>query len=948
MKKPGSRLAALTAGLMATIVGTSNADARTIKIVTADSLELRNVDGQEIVVISGENLDLRVDDDIVKAKRVEFNRTERTLTLVGKASYYTAEDDRTTKGNDLVVDLSTQALTGQDVLMSDTNLEIRGKQFERVPGQMRAEGGYFTTCARCGQTSNDFAFRAERMILYPGDRMVAYKAQLLIADAPVMYLPVVVLPLNDKSRQPRAIIGQDARDGFTVEADLPFSIGHSTLGTSMLRYYGNRGSRIGGGVDMRTYAPTSFIDRADLYVTAIPKPNDSQNKQREGYDVDLNFSVKGRLATSQAEQDINYTFTAERKDTGRAEDDPDRGVTKIDFRVKADYPRFNTEFVYVDRFGGAEPKVAIREPYRKVEATIDPKPVSVGNLNADFKATAGRYTAQVNSRARSLRGKGPNITTTRLEEKHALSYVQPLWEKAEVKLENLFTGRYYGTGARTVDLSLTATLTQRWGDNNTFTIAQGYKRIEGTSPFQFDALNIPKHNISAPLRLDLDTSPAKGANFRVSYVRDWFLPHDERGPLSINASVNREPVKASANLQYDSGGEELESFTYDVTLGDPNSDKVTLVPATKAVPATPTTKGVPARPAHYKRSSKWPVPKLTVGVSGGYQRANGVLPLDLKATVNGDVRSNYFTVTTRYSLIKRQPIEQISTSFNAVSTRDTVINPISISGSHTLTLDDPTTPKRSEANVRGDTSLNWRRYRISESHSLNLERLQEGTDRKNGHGDVNFTVGTAEGQETNWEIGYGGKYDMDRMGFTAPELTASARLTQPNRALSLAARVSMPGLDQDLTELKEASMGGEWQSGRFALSGRAVYSRSRSTVNSKTALNETLSLTPLKVGLGLGSGEKPGAYITASLKQDFVFINGVRQEPQPLSPVLGLTIDRCCWVLQAEIDMVKKGFRLGIGLPGEMYPLYELTENGADVPLLPGFNTDKNRQRGRG
>lgn len=945
MKKPGSRLAALTAGMVAAMVSTSTADARTIKIVTADSLELRNVDGQEIVVISGENLDLRVDDDVIKAKRVEFNRTERTLTLVGNASYYTAEDDRTTKGNDLVVDLSTQALTGQDVLMSDTNLEIRGKQFERVPGQMRAEGGYFTTCARCGQTTNDFAFRAERMILYPGDRMVAYKAQLLIADAPVMYLPVVVLPLNDKSRQPRAMMGQDARDGFTVEADLPFSIGHSTLGTSMLRYYGNRGSRIGGGVDMRTYSPTSFIDRADLYVTAIPKPNDSANKQREGYDVDLKFSVKGGLSTSQANRNISYTFTAERKDTGRNEDDPDRGVTKVDFRVKAEYPRFNTEFVYVDRFGGAEPKVAIREPYRKIEATIDPKAVSIGNLNADFKVTAGRYSAQVNSRSKSLRDKGPNITTTRLEEKHALSYVQPLWEKAEVKLENLFTGRYYGTGARTVDLSLAATLTQRWGENNTFTVSQGYRRIEGTSPFQFDALNIPKHNISAPLRLSVDTAPAQGATFRVSYVRDWFLPSDERGPLSISTSLNREPVQFSANLDYDSGGEQLESFTYDVTLGDPNADKVTFVPATKAVPATPTTKGEKARPAHYKRSSEWPVPKLTVGVSGGYQRANGLLPLNLKATVNGDVRSNYFTVTTRYSLIKRQPVERISTSFNAVATRDTVINPISVSGSQTLTLDNPETPKRSEANVSGSTSVNWRQYRLSESHSLNLERPAD-VDQKKGHGDVNFSVGTAEGKETNWEIGYGGHYDMDRMGFTAPELTASAKLTQPERSLSLAARVSMPGLDNEITELKEASMGGEWQSGRFALSGRAVYSRSRSTENNQTKLKETLSLTPLKVGVGLGSGPKPGAYVTAALKQDFVFVDGVRQEPAPLAPVLGLTIDRCCWVLQAEVDLVKQGFRLGIGLPGEMYPLYELTEKGPGVPLIPGLGNGKSKSRG--
>lgn len=255
-----ARNAVLAAGLLgAAVLG--EAGARTVRIISADTLELRQVDGQELVIISGANVELRVDDDVVRARRVEYNRTRRTLTLVGAARYRSASDGQDLSGENLVVELGDEQITGQDVLISDADLEIQGQEVERIPGQLRATGGYFTTCARCGRTPNDYAFRAERLIVYPGDRLVAYRAQLLLADVPVLFLPVIVIPLNDPERQPRVLIGQDSADGYTVEADLPFSVGSSTLGTTLLRFYQNRSPSVGAGVSLRSYAP---LDRKSV------------------------------------------------------------------------------------------------------------------------------------------------------------------------------------------------------------------------------------------------------------------------------------------------------------------------------------------------------------------------------------------------------------------------------------------------------------------------------------------------------------------------------------------------------------------------------------------------------------------------------------------------------------------------------------------------------------
>ena len=921
--------------LSAALALCSLAESRTVKIVQAQTLELRNIENQELVVITGPQVELTIDDDVVRAKRVEFNRTRRTLTLIGDATYRTAKDGQTLGGDNLVVNLGDESLSGEDVLISDTELEIRGEEVERVPGQIRARGGYFTLCAKCGRTPNDYAFRASRLTLYPGDRLVAYQVQVLVADHPVLYLPVIVLPLGPEDRQPRLAFGNYDPDGLVVEADLPFSIGDRTLGTTLLRYYENRSPSYGVGVDLRSYDVVPYVDRVDLYTLLLPRPFAADGSLRPGQDLDLNFRVRGRVplpAEAGAGRTLDYSLALTRRDIGRLDSDPERGVTRSDFRVRAQYPLFAAEFIYLGRYG-ADPLSAVTFPYELVEGVLDPVPFSVGRLNADFKVKAGNYSAASNPLSPSASAQGLNITTSRLEEAHQLRYSRPLWKGADAQLTNSFVGRYYGTGARTVQLELLGQVTQRWAGTNSFTVSQRYTRNEGTSPFAFDV--VPS-TLSAPLSLQLSTVPVRDVNFGISLGRDPFLAPEQQSPATLQLSVNRLPVSASFSLGYNFGRQELQNLNYSVSVGDPNSGKVTVVPAVAAVPATPTTPAQPAQPAFRTRSSAWPFPRLSLSASGGYSRpyslgsvtplpgevvASGVLPLTLRATVTGDDRLNTFSVASVYNFDYPEPLSSLSAEYNLTRTADQVLNPVNLSGRETFDL-------RAQR-LDGNTTLTWRGYSFGTSHSLSLAQAPTATSS----GTINFSVGRQQGRANTWLITYGGPYDLVRGGFTRPELTGSLNLTQPGQRLSAVARYSLRGLDWEYSELSALRLDADWQKGRFSVAGRASYARTRASDGTPYDL---LIFDPLRVGVGLGRGERPEVYVTAALRQTLRYVNGVRQEnDQPFGPVVGVVWDRCCWAVRGEADFAQQRYSLSIGLPGQFYPLVERGPDGTRVPLLP-------------
>ncbi|ULH14735.1 hypothetical protein MF271_12090 [Deinococcus sp. KNUC1210] len=894
-------LGLLAAGLLGT------AQARTVKIISADRLELRKLTGdllpdgthapdQEIVVISGEKVELHIDDDVILATRVEYNRTRRTLTIIGAGEYDTVQNgsSEVLKGSGLVVDLGSEALTGEDVLISDSQLEILGEAVSRVPGQLTATNSYFTACAKCGRTPNDYAFRAKNVRLYPGDRLVAYDATLLLADVPVLFLPVVVLPLQDPDRQPKFNFGQSAVDGFTVQADLPFVIGSSTLGTTLLRFYQNRSPFLGFGVDLKSYSPWPGVDRLNLYALASPKPlttitnPDGTTTRASGYEINLNFAVRGNLNYSPALTGIDYKFSAVRTDIGRADNDPARGVTDVSGTATADFPDYSVALNYTDRYGPA-PTVALPNVLARPEVVFDPKPYRLGNFSADFKVTVGNYTAASNPLSRSAQAQGPNFSTLRLEENHVLGFSAKPWQGATFTLSNTFTGRYYLTGARVVNLNVTANLTQIFSTGNSVALNYVYTRQEGTSPFAFDAVYIrpPSSTLSATVNV----TPTPGFSLSASQGYDFFQPSSAQPAANFGVQLQRDPVSASINLAPNFFTGNLETANLNAVVGQNRS--------------------------------------FVLGLTAGYTLLSGPGIASLSADAIGGPRTNTFGVTLNYDL-KQQLLSSVNLRAAAVATRDTVLNPVSLTANETIVLQTPTqTPTLS-----GQATLTTGSFQVTSAHNLTLTPAGNPLSDR-----ITFSVGSVAGAALNWSVGYGGLYDIARLGWTKPTVTANLTATRQGQQLRAQASLNVPGLDQSITELGSASIAGNYDLGRAFVSGGAYYTRIRSGTGTATqSVTDTLTFQPLTVTVALGNGPRPGAYISGTLRSALTWQDGVLQAPGRIEPILLFTVDRCCWAFQVEINPVDQRYRIGLSLPGGgTQPAFDVTSSGVSVPLLnPG------------
>ncbi|MCY1701879.1 hypothetical protein [Deinococcus sp. SL84] len=910
-------LTALGLGLAALGGG---AQAATVKIVDAGTLELRRIGEQELVVIGADVdspddlVEVQLDGEVLRARRIEFNRTARTLTLVGGARYATGEG-QTLSGDDLVIDLSTNSLSGEDVLVSQGRLLIRGEELERVPGQLRAMGSYFTPCGGCGQTPNDYAFQAEQLLLYPGDRLVAYRVQVLLADHPVLYLPALVLPLNEPSRQPRLELSQGERDGLTALADLPFAVGDHTLGTTLLRFYQNRPARFGAGVDLRSYSPLPYVDRADLYLLADPKPFSGTTPQ-EGRDLDVDFSVRGRVPLEEAVSPLDYDLQVVRRDIGRSATDPLRGVTSVKFGARVDYPLFTGQLNLYNLLGG-DPTRSQYTPLKWPEVVIDPKPYRSGGLSADMRLTAGQYTAAPNPDSPSAVRQGPNITTSRLEEQHDISYSRPLWDGAEFSVRNRFTGRYYGTGARTVDLSIEGRLSQRFGaeDQHSLSLTSGYLRYEGTSPFAFDRLS--GRRLSAPQTVALSFVPADGAAFSVSHTHDLLAERERQAATAFGVRVDRYPLQLSSDLSHNFYTGTLERWTLNSTLGG------SFVPVRTPTPERPLTPEE-AEQLRVQQAYAW-LERLALSTNWGYTDRGGFQPLTVRATVTGDYRTDNISVYATHNVVTPQ-LREIGLNATMTKSYDTVLNPVTFSTAQRLNLITYL--------WTGNTRVLWRgQYAFEASHSLNMNPLPTAKDT----GRVTFSVGTqGSGRADNWEVAYGGPFDLRRGYWTEPALRASYTSTRPGERFRVSGTYNLPGLEQRRSELVQLSLGGSWQAGdRVSLAGEAAYTRTRSGTYPNDIATDRLSFSPLAVGVRFEPNPQTDLYLTGRLNQVFTWVDGQLQEPGFPQPVLALTLDRCCWAAQAEADFSQGRYRFSVGLPGSDFsPLLERNKNGWAVPLL--------------
>lgn len=502
------RRACLLALLLALLLGSAQA-ARIVIDAAADPnsrLEIRTITlpgGQtvQLYVLEGEGLRVAIDDDLLVADHVEFDLTNRLVRVIGPGSFTTGGE--TVSGEGLVIDLSQESFTASDVFIITDAIDVRGDSASRVPGLIRVAMGEFSLCSRCNQQVEDYGFKAERLELYPGDRLVAFVVTVLIREEPVLNLPLMVLPLAEPDRQPRLVYERgSAEQQARIFVTWPYVAGPDAYGDWTLRYYadvlpGGRGVQqtllggtveqwyLGGAVNHRFYTERGKgvfqVDFTPGFVTPA------------GVE-DHEFQVRFAYADEEALGPPSLSVLLERDDARRERLwEASVAAVQVESGVRA---RFSTQvFLDLDPGDGVwEPSYASRFTPLMTLARLELEPedlgsFSIGPLSLDrLLVDIGGFQDVSNPLNRSA-AVSPLSTTGRLREAHTVTLApQDLWSGMRVDGRTEFTGFYYGTAERQVEWLTRLSATQTVGRVASLNLSYRRDVREGETPFRFDVI----------------------------------------------------------------------------------------------------------------------------------------------------------------------------------------------------------------------------------------------------------------------------------------------------------------------------------------------------------------------------------------------------------------------------------------------------------------------------
>lgn len=544
-------------------------------------LELRNLtlpDGSEVqyYVIRGQPVVIDIDgEEELEAEHVEIDLTNRLLRVIGYGIFRGAEE--TIAGDDLIVELDDETFSGRDVLIVTEAIDVLGVDASRVPGQIDVTSGRFSPCSRCEQQIQDYSFRAARLELYPGDRLVAFEVTVLIRELPVFFLPVLVVPLAPPDRQPRLSISQGtASERAEVALDWPYVAGGAALGTFSLRYYadivpgaGNlftngllggrtRESYLGGGIDHRFFTDTGAGRFEFFYQPSFIQYGSGLEPSGKTRDQ---FRLRFRYDTAEELSDLPRVSLLLERDDERLQ-----RILEYDLRLENAAGGLEGAFSsqgFIDLEPDEGPSgPSYGEPQRTLaRLELRPQaerfsvgPFSLSNLLFDLGVFEGRA-------APSAQRFGV-ISALRLLERHSLTLepVQP-WSGLELSGRSDFQGQYYSGGQRLIDWDSELNLRQNFGIGS---ISLRFDRDinEGETPFRFDGIGLGN---AVSLFGDLELTPFPWLRF-TSSERYTFV--DERRPDLEGPGPLQSRLSLFGNLNWLSLDFET---TYDIKDADPGT-----------------------------------------------------------------------------------------------------------------------------------------------------------------------------------------------------------------------------------------------------------------------------------------------------------------------------------------------------------------------------------------
>lgn len=563
--------------------------------IEAEQIEYRPLtlpDGHQLVliVIRGSPARITVDDTVIEAEYLEFDTEGRRLRIVGRGSVRTGSE--TVEGEDFTVDLRAETLRAFDVFITTEAIDLRGALATRMPGQIEVLGGYFSPCSRCRQEVDDYGFKAERLLLYPGDRLIVYEVTVLIRGVPILVLPVLVIPLGPPDRQPRLAISQGtATRRAEVALDWPYTAGANAYGTTSLRYYadvvpgegnlvsnlllGGRvtASYLGFGVHHRAFFDDSELVFALQYTPSFIDAREPSGKTRDQFTVRVRYETFTGVAPS-------VRLLVERDDSRRQRlFEYTLALGGVIQGIQGEF--LSQSYVALEPSGPLSPSYAGRFTPERTVAELRLQPEGNPTYRAgpfslsDLRLLLGVYEDLSNPAYRRV-ARLRTVSGGRALASYSLRFSPPSpWPGFSVSAASFFTGRYYSSGERLIRWDSQLALRQDFGSLGTVSATFTRNTTEGQTPFRFDR-EVPASLTDLRSSLSLNPWPWLALRADYSYV---FVDSRRRdlvgsGPLNTSLTLfgNLPWISFSVRNSYDVKTPDPGTLTFDLGLRYPAPD----------------------------------------------------------------------------------------------------------------------------------------------------------------------------------------------------------------------------------------------------------------------------------------------------------------------------------------------------------------------------------------
>lgn len=331
--------------------------------------------------------------------------------------------------------------------------------------------GEVTTCNCCDRPfqSQPYTLRANRLLFYPDQLIVAFGLAGRIGGASVLWLPVYVQPLEDTLESPLfPAFGTNTLRGWFLKWNVPFYLSESLYGSVLFDYY-SKHSELGLGLITR-YAFAGHEGQMRMY--SFPaKVGDSI----------VEFSANHTLPSSgvwRGQGNLEYRAVGETTDLeyGAQAEATSEGWT---MRISAARESLE-ENVDDDDEDNDRTRVTDRFP----ELAMSREPWNIALLSIHPSLSIGRYRERINEE--------PAIEALRMSGSLGLGTEPQTFLGVSLKPSlNLRVTAYKGDSLQQTIGSLQAAVTAHWHD-----VSANYSLVlvQGDSPFDFDT-EVATHHI---------------------------------------------------------------------------------------------------------------------------------------------------------------------------------------------------------------------------------------------------------------------------------------------------------------------------------------------------------------------------------------------------------------------------------------------------------------------